>query len=201
MIYNFVMKIAFALFVGLFLYFGSQVMVAHALQDIHSIQPPPDFIMTKKNVNYTLDLSDYAYSSFGTYYVNQTEVSSISQAKDLSEDPSVFKIYEKNLGGWDQSMPALYLTTGDTKNDIMIFYDYLQDKTDIPKKNDSQSISYNFGDNIVCYDVVAVSTDTVLIDCAEYDPTSQIITKNWIYWVSLTNDTIYGNSSSMLSYI
>jgi len=186
--------------VSLFILFA--IAIGNNAQDslgsIYITQPPPSRIVIPTNTQYLYDPSDYAYSVHGSYVINGNLVKQTSSALSQVSQSTPFKFSEKPLGGWDLSMPAIYLASTGKTNSFVLYWDFIQDRNHVPTMDSSRSLNIDLDENATCYDAVAVDAQTILIDCSVFDPASGNVTGNYFLRADIVTKEAPSSSNTLL---
>jgi len=155
-----------------------------SLRVIRTVQDPPGEIVGHSGVNYMYDPSDYATRPFGVYKMSDGDktitIAPWEGPEDNEGQTDIWRIPEKDLGGWELKFPALLLETdSEDPFKFTLYWSYMTSQSIIPTKDDNNQTSFNFDDeNITCLDVVAISHDEVILDCANYDEDTKYLRHN-----------------------
>ena len=183
-------------YLRLFVVILSLVSLSRTQSALLDLQAPPSIIALPPGVQFLYDISDYVYTNNGAYVLNnQSTMDRISQPLNQTNQPNNFKIAEKKFGGWDLTKPALLLTTDQAPNSYSLYWDIMTNKTYLPTPRSEQKFTFSVADNVKCFDVVAIDTQTALIDCVESNTNGQAVS-DWVYYVNFVTQTFLYNSST-----
>jgi len=155
-------------------------------ENIVNLQQPPLAIVLPPGVEYPYDPSDYSYFSYGDFIVNNQYIGGVisKNSSNLAATSMILKMPETEFGGWDLNKPALFLLPNNT-----VSWYYMQSKTDVPSPSAQSSYQFNSSESVICYDILAIDQDTLIVDCAQVNDT-QYIVNNYIYVIDISSTPI-----------
>lgn len=175
-------------------------LLANAYSPSISVKSSLPTVQTKTNEIFNADMSQYftGYNiSYSTNTANSTVQPPLATLATAQFGPSlltdtpniIFQAYPHDVtGNINYSGYILYLT-----DDAYLYWANITNYTSAPQMVFGFQVSNS--KNVHCYGAAQINSELIIVDCAEYNATSNVQT-DWFYYVSISKQAIVASFSN-----